>query len=417
MASSFRRSDCRLCASERLTPVLSLTPTPPANAFVVPADLDQPQDVFPLDVYFCEACSHVQLLDVVNPEILFADYVYASGTSPVFVQHFKDYASYVAQRFVGVELKGLTLDIGSNDGTLLRQFKDLGMDVLGIDPAQDIAARATANGIETWSEFFTLDTAQRIVTNKQRARIITANNVFAHADDLRAIVEAIKKVLAPDGVFVFEVSYLSDVIEKTLFDTIYHEHLAYHSVKPLATFFQSQGMHLLAVERVSSHGGSLRGFVQFADGPFEGNRSVAEFISDEQSAGLHEAKTFQVFGDKINQVKAELLDILMGLKRQGKTLAGFGAPAKATTLMYHFGLGPDVFDFIIDDSPLKQGLLTPGLHIPVISSEALYTEPPDAVVILAWNFADPIRRNHTKYLKQGGRFIVPLPTIEIYEYE
>ena len=243
-------------------------------------------------------------------------------------------------------------------------------------------------------------------------------------------VEGIAALLAPDGVFVFEVSYLVDVFEKTLFDTVYHEHLAYHSVAPLVRFFAAHGLELFAAERVASHGGSLRGFAQLQGGPRApvgahintragirpraADGSVAALVQLEKSLGLDKAATLAAFGRKIDAVRDSLRALLLGLKQTGKRIAGFGAPAKATTLMYHFGLGPDVIEFIADDSPLKQGLFTPGLHVPVLAPEAIYQRRPDYLLILAWNFAQPIMTKHARFAAEGGRFIVPLPTVEVH---
>ena len=403
-----RRSTCRLCGSSDLTLVLALTPTPPANAFI-PADaLDEPQPAYPLEVFFCEGCGHVQLLDVVDPHALFDHYVYVSGTSPLFVRHFEDYAADLLARY-RVRPESLIIDIGSNDGTLLKAFKDADMRVQGIDPAVDIAREAVAAGIPTFPGFFTPAIATRMEEERGRAAIITANNVFAHINDLAAIVEGIRILLARDGVFVFEVSYLVDVYEKTLFDTVYHEHLDYHTVAPLQRFFASQGMELIRAERIDTHGGSLRATVQRAGGPHSVDTSVADAIAAEQALGLDQAETLKGFAARIESVRDELKAMLAELKSAGKIVAGFGAPAKATTLMHHFGIGPDVVDFIVDDSPWKQGLYTPGLHIPVVSADVLYERRPDAVVILAWNFADSIIDKHSAYRDGGGRFIVPLP--------
>lgn len=409
-----RRSTCRLCGSKNLTLVLALAPTPPANAFVTKAQLKEPQETFPLDVFFCEDCFHTQLLDVVDPAHLFENYVYVSGTSPVFVKHFEDYAKTIADRFIENPNGQQVVDIGSNDGTLLSKFKDLGFKVLGIDPARDIAASATARGIETKAAFFTSELAESIRQSDGPARIICANNVYAHADDLIDITKGIRTLLAPDGVFVFEVSYLVDVFENTLFDTIYHEHVAYHSVAPLKDFFARCDMELIAAERVGSHGGSLRGIAQHREGPHAIDESVQNLINLEYELGLNKAETLRHFSDKINACKLELVSHLKALKSQGKTIAAFGAPAKATTLMYHFDIGPDTIDFIVDDSPLKQGMYSPGMHIPVLPSQALYDKKPDAVVILAWNFAEPIMANHAAYLEAGGEFVVPLPQFSKY---
>jgi len=408
-----RHHICRLCGGDALTQVLSLTPTPPANAFVNADALDTLQACFPLDVFFCEDCRHVQLLDVVDPALLFENYVYVSGTSPVFVKHFKAYADEVIRRFVAEPSASLAIDIGSNDGTLLSAFKDHGLSVLGIDPAREIAANATARGIETRIAFFDSALARQLAEDRGRARVITANNVFAHADNLNDIVIGIRDLLTTDGVFVFEASYLVDVYEHTLFDTIYHEHLAYHSVKPLLRFFYANGLRLFAAERVGSHGGSLRGFVCHADGPWEDDGSVGELIEREQTLGLDKAKTLVAFAEKIDALKAQLGEVLAGIKAKGGVIAAFGAPAKATTLMYHFGFGPEIVDFIVDDNPLKQGMYSPGMHIPVLPSSALYERNPDATIILAWNFAEPIIARHAAYQRAGGQFIIPLPSLEM----
>jgi len=408
----YHRNNCRLCGSDHLTRVLELTPTPPANAFVSEADKDTAQTCFPLDVYFCQACAHLQLLDVVNPSVLFENYVYVSGTSPVFVQHFEDYAENLIGRFDHLE-KGRVLDIGSNDGTLLKAFKKRGMTVLGIDPAKDIAKQATDDGIPTIADFFNKDRAAEILKQHGPMQCITANNVFAHGDDLQGIVNGVKVLLDDQGVFVFEVSYALDVYEKTLFDTIYHEHLAYHSLKPLQRFFERNGLRFISAKRVASHGGSLRGIVARKNSDHARDNSAPDLIALEHKTGIDKAETWAAFGAKINQIKSQLMEILEKAKDHDKTIAAFGAPAKATTLMYHFGLGPDTIDFIIDDSPLKQGLYSPGMHIPVLSSRAIDDKKPDMIVILAWNFAETIIGNHQDFLNAGGQFVVPLPTVEI----
>ena len=293
-----RRQDCRLCGGRNLTRVLSLAPTPPANAFVTAADLSQPQPLYPLDLWFCRDCAHAQLLDVVDAEALFGDYVYVSGTSPVFIKHFEDYAAWAVAE-LGLAPGDLVVDVGSNDGTLLAAFKGAGMRVLGVDPAREIARRASAGGIETEAAFFDLELARRFRAERGPARCITANNVFAHIDDLSGVVRAVRTLLADDGVFVFEVSYLVDVYEKTLFDTIYHEHLDYHSVQPLIGFFARHGLRLVAAQRVASHGGSLRGVARPADKSDEEDGSVAELVALERRLGLDRAETLERYGARI----------------------------------------------------------------------------------------------------------------------
>lgn len=415
--SVIHRTHCRLCGSEDLIPALELIPTPPANEFVARNEL---QESFALDLHMCGGCGHVQLRTIVSPDRLFRNYVYVSGTSPVFVDHFRRYADEtIAVR--QLDSRSLVVEIGSNDGTLLRQFKNRGIRVLGIDPAIEIAWRATNDGIETIPEFFSLDLAKKIEEKYGKASLIIANNVYAHVDDMHGMTGAISNLLAPDGMFSFEVSYLVDVLQKTLFDTIYHEHLSYHSVGPLVSFFPKFGLKLVNVERIGTHGGSIRGYVCKSGAIAASfNPNLQSLLKLEQELGLYapreydspkSTEIFNVFGSHIADVGNRLNARLWEFKSEGKRIAAFGAPAKATTLMYQFGLDSNLIDFIVDDSPLKQGLLTPGKHIEVLPSSAIYEKKPDVLVVLAWNFADSIMRKHDKFLSEGGTFIVPLPDI------
>ncbi len=410
---SRRRSTCRLCSSGGLSKVLSLAPTPLANAFVTAEERDAEQRRYPIELGMCRECGHVQLLDVVDPRKLYEHYVYVSGTSPVFVRHFESYARYVCERFAPTP-GGLVVDIGSNDGTLLRFFQKAGSRVIGIDPAKEIGEASRRSGIPVITGFFTPELGARIAAEHGHADVITANNVIAHIDDLNAVVQGIGHLLSPGGVFVFEVSYLVDVLDKTLFDTIYHEHLDYHTVEPLVPFFARHGLELIEAIRVDTHGGSLRGVVQRAGGRHPVGASVGEAIANETRMQMREEGTFRAFDDHIREIGEQLVRLLRELKSQGKSIAGFGAPAKATTLLYQLGIEPDMIDFIVDDSPLKQGRFSPGMHIPVVPAQELYDRRPDYVVVLAWNFAQPIVAKHAAYREGGGRFIVPLPEIEIH---
>ena len=407
------RTSCRLCAGTAVSTVLSLAPTPLANAFVTAQEAVAEQKRFPLDLWLCRACGHVQLLDVIDPRILYEHYVYVSGTSPVFVRHFEAYAEFVAERFAPPS-GGLVVDIGSNDGTLLRFFQQAGHRVVGIDPAQEISEASRRSGIPVITEFFTPELAMRIAAEHGVASVITANNVIAHIDDLDAVIRGVEQLLAPDGMFVFEVSYLVDMMEKTLFDMIYHEHLDYHTVEPLVPFFAGRGLELIEAIRVDSHGGSLRGVVQRSGGPHPVGASVAVAIRHEQKMCLREESTFRAFDSHIRDIGRQLVALVYKLKSEGKRVAGFGAPAKATTLLYELGIEPGMIEFIVDDSPLKQGRFTPGMHIPVVPAQALYERRPDYVLLLAWNFAQPIIAKHSAFREGGGRFIVPLPVIEIH---
>lgn len=370
------------------------------------------QEVYPLDLFNCSDCGHVQLLDVVDPVLLFKDYVYVSGTSPVFVKHFEEYTTQILQDYAPAQ-GSLVVDIGSNDGTFLHFFKKVGMATLGIDPAIDIAALACERGIETWPHFFSPKLARKIVKSHGKAAVVAANNVFAHCDDLNEIVEGVRTILKPEGLFFFEVSYLLDVYEKQLFDIIYHEHLAYHSVKPLKRFFEANGMTLIDVQRVKTHGGSLRGIVQLESGTRKVSDSVEALSSIEENIGLYKSNTMVEFGSRIETLGKKLNALLRDIKSKGMNVAGFGAPAKATTLMHHFGIGSEFIDYIVDDSHLKHGLFSPGFHIPIVPTTTIYDKPPDFLIILAWNFAESIIKNHTRFHELGGRFIVPLPEVRI----
>lgn len=406
-----RRTSCRLCESKDLTLVLKLAPTPLADSYIPKERLAEPQELYPLDLYQCGSCGFLQLLDVVQPQAIYFDYIYETKTSLGLVEHFRDYAAETLMR-IQPKPGSLVVDLGSNDGTLLSFFKERGMQVLGVDPAREIAKQATARGIETWAELFGTALAAKIRKERGPAAIVTVNNLFANVDDLSDMTEGIKKLLAPDGVFVFESFYLADLMENMVFDFIYHEHISFFSVKPLQSFFTRHGMELVDVEWVNTKGGSHRYTVQLAGGPRLVSPAVASLIAREDALGLHEPPAFAAFNARIEAVKRALSSRLSALKAEGKTIAGFGASATTTTLLYHFEI-TDLIDFIADHNPQRQGLYSPGKHIPVLPGEAIIERKPDAVVILAWRYADPIVRRLEPYRKAGGRFIIPLPEVRV----
>ena len=402
-----------MCGEGSLTKAMSLTPTPPGNDFLTKEELGRDEPVYPLDLYFCEACHHIQLGHVVDPKILYQkNYSYVSATSAYFVNHLKHYAKDMVERF---DLKpgDLAVDIGSNDGTCLSFFKDKGMKVVGVDPATEIARKATENGIDTIADFFGYKLAVELRKKYGTAKYITSHNACAHIDNLFDVVKGVEHWLDTDGVFVLEVGYFVDVYSNTWFDTVYHEHVDYHTVAPFEKLFNRVGMELISVERISPQGGSIRVMAQKKGGIIKRDDSVDELIALEAKLGLDKAETLRKLNHKISQVRDKLHNLIHSLKADGKSIAGFGAPTKATTLMAHFGLDATVLDFIVDDNPLKQGLFTPITHIPVLSADALYKIKPDYVLILAWNFAEPIMQMHKKYSEQVGQFILPMPNPEI----
>ncbi len=406
------RETCRLCQSTSLHCVLSLAPSPPADAFVVPAKAHLAQPCYPLDVYWCADCFHVQLLQAIDPQVLFRDYIYTTTSSPGLTAHFKAYAESVVATH-GIPAGSLVVDIGSNDGTLLRFFKQMGMTVVGVDPALEIARQATAAGLETIADFFTSELAATCAEERGAAGLITANNVFAHSDDLGDMADGVCRWLAPDGIFVFEVQYLADMLDHMVFDYIYHEHLSYHSVEPLQRFLAVHGLELIHVRDIPTKGGSLRAVAQRAGGPRPVDASVAAHIARERESGLHRLATFRRFADRVETLRSANRRVLSDLTDNGKRVVGFGACATATTLIHHFGL-QDYVTCILDDNPDRQGTLSPGLHLPVRSPQVLHDGGADVAVILAWRFAEPIMRRHCAFLEHGT-FVIPLPALQVVE--
>lgn len=445
-------TECRLCGSKHLKNVLSLTPTPPANNLVDAAEVtDIVEEVYPLDLQICMECCHLQLSHAVDPKLLFKHYLYTSSAAPAMVQHLHDYAKFVIPKLNLNSDRDFIVEIGSNDGTMLRHFRNAGFqNILGIDPAENLAKKATEQGLETWPKFFNAETAREIRATRGCADLVIANHVFAHCADMAGFIEGVRHILSERGVFVFEVGYFVDVFQKSTFDTVYHEHLDYHRVQPLRKFFKKHGLRLFDVQRSDIQGGSLRGYVCH-DSMATSNCEMF-VVSDqvlvleqlESDMQLNNPDTYLLFRQKIDTVKDSLLYLLRELRDEGKIVAAYGIPAKATTMMYEFGLDNSVIQYIIDDSPYKIGKYSPGLHIPIVSSKVLYetntntprdittaTEDikgvatnnasippkyrrPDYLVILAWNFAEPIMTTHEKFKQNGGRFIVPFPNVLVH---
>ncbi len=405
----YQRTRCRMCEGDDLIRAMSLTPTPPGNRLLAREELDEPQPTFPLDLFFCRACTHVQLGHVVDPRILYQkNYLYVSGTSAAFVQHLREYASAMIARF-RLRPGAIVADIGSNDGSCLRFFQNAGMTVVGVDPATEIAHRATESGVKTVGAFFSLDLARELRREYGPAAFITSHNACAHIDHLDDVMRGVTHWLDDDGVFVLEVGYFVDVVSGLFFDTIYHEHLDYHTVAPFIKLFERTGMELIAVQRVSPQGGSIRVMAQKRGGPFTADGSAEQLITLERKLGFDDPTTISTFGDRIDALGRKLRSLLDGLRSAGHTIAGYGAPTKAVTLLTHFRIGSDSLDFIVEDNPLKHGMFLPVSHIPVVPTRELYDRRPDYALILAWNFAKPIMSMHPQYPERGGRFIVPMP--------
>jgi novobiocin biosynthesis protein NovU/D-mycarose 3-C-methyltransferase len=401
---------CHICQNKKLRKFLSLGPIPLANSFLQQDELSVPELYYPLDVCFCSNCGLVQLGQVIAPEILFKDYAYLTGTSEPMKAHFARLAESTIQRF-SLPRGSLVLDIGSNDGTLLENFQRHNMRVLGIEPAVNVAKLASLRGIETLNDFFGERTAQKVCARKGQASLILATNVFAHVADLEGFLRGVNHLLDSDGVFVIEVPYLLDMLERLEFDTIYHEHLRYFAVRPLIALLAKLDIGVVEIERVSVHGGSLRVYAKKSTHPL--SSSVAELLDLEAKAKLSSLGTYQRFAQDVSRIREELLSLLESLKNQGAKIAGYGAPAKGNTLLNYCKIGTDILGYVTDTTPFKQGRYTPGTHIPIFPDSHFHEFPPDYALLLAWNYADEILQKEERYRRAGGKFIIPIPKPQI----
>jgi len=363
-----------------------------------------------MNLYSCTNCGHAQLLDVVDPSILFGNYIYTSTSSPDLDAHFSLYCSQIVDRFSsgGHEL---VIDVGSNDGLLLSKFQKKGWRVQGVDPALKAAAMANQAGIPTLVSFLNDGAVTALLDACGRADIVTANNVFSHSDDLRGFAECVRRLLKPEGVFVFEVSYLLDLVQQNVFDYIYHEHLAHHSVEPLRRFFASLGMRLFDVQRVKTKGGSIRGFACLYDAKWNSDAVIDELVVAEHAAGLYKVSTYVKLQNFISELGIRTRSVLASAAGSGP-VAAYGASATSTVIAHCLGIA-DRLSFVIDDNPERQGRLSPGSGCPVLPRVCLSTKSPAITFVGSWRFADMIISKNADYLRGGGSFLVPLPEFRV----
>ncbi len=404
-------NNCRICGSSPLKTFLSLGPLPTPNGYLSKDDLAKKEPKYPLDIGRCSKCGLVQLTSIVRPDIMFTNYKYIPSASKTMITHFDEMSHEIIEEYC-LKKGSLAIDIGSNDGTLLKSFKSRGMKVLGIDPAENLASIATREGITTLPEFFSSSLAKNIVKKYGKADVITGTNVVAHISDLVDLFKGIEILLSKGGVFVAEFPYLVDLLDNTEFDTIYQEHLSYFSIKPLIHLMKISGLWISDVQKQNVHGGSIRVFVR------KGNRknisdSVAGFLALEKSKNIYTDKTYKEFVKRVEEKKSQLVNLLKILKKSRYKIVGCGASARGNILLNYFGINNQILDYIVDSTPYKQGLYTPGHHIPIISESNILKDQPDYVLLLAWNFKDEILKKQSEYRKRGGKFILIVPDVEI----
>jgi D-mycarose 3-C-methyltransferase len=365
------------------------------------------EEKFPLDVFVCRSCWHAQLVDVISKETLFSHYLYFSTTTRTTPAHFGALAREVVDQHTG---RGdFVVEIGSNDGVLLRAFEGSGRRILGVEPASNVAESARKQGIPTMNRFFTPEVAEAIARDLGKARVILANNVVGHIDDLQGLVKSVRSLLAEDGTWIFEVPYLVDLLERNEFDTVYHEHLSYFAVAPAKRMLERGGLALADVRYFPIHGGTIRLYARHAAAVGAPSAEAQKFLAREKELKLDSMAPYEAHAKRVQQLRVELRGMVSDLKRQGKRIVGYGAPAKGNTLLNYAGLGPDDIEYLQDTTPVKQGLFSPGMHIPVVPPERFQKDNPDVALMLAWNYEPEILAKEAEWRKRGGKFIVPIP--------
>lgn len=406
------RKSCRLCGRRDLREILEFGLTPLANSYLTYDSLHAPEPRFPLTLAFCPNCSLVQLRETVAPKALFRDYLYFSSFSKTTVDHCRELAKHLVRQY-DLGKRSLVVEVASNDGYLLRHFKEEGVPVLGVEPAANIAAVARANGIPTICDFFNEDLAKKLVNQGFAPDVVIANNVIAHVPNINGFVRGLKEIVKDGGVVVVEIPYLRDIIEKAEFDMVYHEHLCYYSVKALERLFGANGLQVLRVEHLPIQGGSIRITATKRIGSTVADGSLQRFLSSEERAGLYKFDTYLDFRRRVERVKNNLHLLLAKLKAEGGTIAAYGAAAKATTFLHYLGIGSETIDFVVDRNIYKQGRFMPGNHIPIYDPSALVDRMPTYTLILAWNFSNEVLRQESEYRRSGGKFIIPMPRVII----
>jgi SAM-dependent methyltransferase len=386
---------------------LSLGAHPPANAFLTKNLLRRAERTWPLDIYVCLDCALIQVRNCL-PKRFFRNYLYIPSASDTMIDHFSRFAKELTERFA-LSRDSLVVDIGSNDGTFLGNFKKSAIRVLGIEPASNLAKVARANGVETVNEYFSKVTAVKVREKYGRASVIVTTNTFNHVDDLHKFLAGVVTLLHDRGTFVIEVPHALELVQNNEFDTIYHEHLSQFSVQSLVQLFGACDMEIVDIEQLPIHGGSMRVWASNKTGGRGGTQAAERWVAREKRARLFSRSTYERLSRRITENKRKLWKILTSIKSRGQRVAGYGAPAKGNTLLNYYQIGTETVDYLVDRSPLKHGLYSPGMHIPILPVGKILDERPEYLLILAWNFATEIIHQQEEYRALGGKFIVPIP--------
>ena len=394
--------------------MVDLGMSPLCESFLRPDQIRTMEPFYPLQVFVCERCFLVQLESFVPPEDIFTEYAYYAAYSPAWVEHARQYVEGIRERLqLGPD--DLVVELASNDGYLLQHFAGTGVPTLGIDPAANVAEAAEARGVQTLVEFFGHELATRLAGDGKRASLVIGNNVLAQVPDLNDFVAGVKILLRDDGTATFEFPHLLRLVDELQYDTIYHEHFSYFSFATIREILRHHRLDVYDVEELWTHGGSLRVFAQHDDGPHPVSDEVSALLSREDAAGLRSPERYVRFADDVKESKRALLDLLIRLRREGKRVAGYGAPGKGNTLLNYCGIRTDLVDFTVDRNPYKHGLFTPGTHIPIHPPEHIDETRPDYLLVLPWNLVDEISSQLEHVAEWGAKLIVPIPLATVIE--